>query len=71
MLTLKLNHKLTARLGKLKVGLVLINKAWVIISVAINTATYPVANITCSLLLIYLLMNQFLNTSKIVDFLYQ
>ena len=38
-------------------------KAWVIISVAINTATYPVSNITCSLLLIYLLINRFLNTS--------
>ena len=45
--------KLTARLGKLKTGLVLQcrkyygnKKAWVIISVAINTATYLVLNIT-------------------------
>ena len=60
---LKLNHKLTARLGKLKAGFGFrkyhVNKkAWVIISVAINTATYPVSNITCSLLLIYLLINR-------------
>ena len=49
MYIFKLNHKLTARLGKLKAGLVLGNimliKSWS----NINTAKYPVSNITCSL----------------------